>query len=348
MVTSVKPQFGSLAVHDVITVTTVLTADDIGKVIEVFSEANEITVTLPTASSASSGLGKIIFLRNTGKKSVHVLVLNTDHFDGGPLALAPGESVSLMVQAEKVWSVLIQGWDVPGAIKTYLDDKGIIHKSIESLVKAGITTALGNDGDIAKLIDRVVTASADRKLIAVKSGSSSTPVIEFVLPSGVGDYEIEFSHATTDHPEGLYFVMQIAKENNAYIGDSYALSQLEDRSNPHKESPTAVPDAELHSANAAALTLQGELSNLPRTSISGRIRLVNPGNPTGYHHFLMDTIGTLKTGEHIRTEGGGVYFGADGAYTKVRLFYCLAGVKNGPQGNVLSGTFRLYHLKNSV
>ncbi|EON11223.1 hypothetical protein, partial [Pandoraea sp. SD6-2] len=191
----------------------------------------------------------------------------------------------------------------------------------------------------------LVAATTGRKLLHAYDADAELGKqghVNFTLDGAYTDFEVEFSNVRTNQDNGVYFGLQVSRDNGKnWVTTGYALSQLEDRGMANGKA-----DTELHSLNASALTLQGELSAQASTSISGRIRLVQPHKNGVFHHFLMDSISTLKTGEHVRTEGGGVLIGSTDSYNAIQLFFYPAGGK--ATGNIEAGRFRLYGLTSSV
>lgn len=375
---SIKLQLDGEVVHTPVTADRILKSVDLQKVFTVHKDGGSVTITLDPVQEGDAG--KLVLLRNIGAGAVTVKSGNKATFAAGSLTLAKNESVLLMVDGVNKWSALLHtGAEaaIHAAIQAGVKNGGEIYKVIEArigdAVKSGglignaIATALSAQGDhttdgIAKKVmadpafrgkvDAALNASG-RKLIQVETVSTARGNVNFNLDDNYSDYEIEFSNVTTDNATSRYFVMQISKDKNPtrenqWKKGGYALSQLEDRSTIHKEGPLGGADAELHSHDAAALVFQGDLNKGGGASISGRIRLVAPHNNKLYHHFLMDTISSLSTGEHVRTEGGGVYFRDTEAYHAVRLFYCSAGAPNGPEGHIIGGEFRLYGVLSKV
>ncbi len=340
-----------------------LSESDLGKRINIKS-ANALRITLLNTDKAKKDA--VVLLRNAGTGVVTVAADAGDKLTPNPVMLTQNETV-LLGAGPKEWHVLLRGSDVNAAVASLstsvstalssaIGSVSSLSTAVESKI-AGLKTALASELD-SKVIEKVKTqltdagfsktltaASTGRKLLQVVDASIDPPSsVEFSLSSntnkGYADYEIEFSNACTDQAAGLFFGMQISTDGSAsWKQNGYALSQFQETA--HGET-----NAALHSDSASALTLQGNLSNQAKTSISGRIRLYAPKQTGLFHHFQMDTIATLKAGQHIRTEGGCVFFADVDSYDKVRLFYYPA---NGtPTGKITKGVFRLYGLTNSI
>jgi len=203
------------------------------------------------------------------------------------------------------------------------------------------TTAAGTSGQV------LTSAGSSAPTWASPAAGGSWIYLSTVSASGAATADVETTFNSTYDAYAIV-VTNMAPSNDTVtprmrlkIGGSYQSGSYE------YHVATTNPSASTYnsdiSTSAAQIVLGSNMSGVTQTgsTLSAVIYINNPASTTKYKNVYWNgsiVLGPSAASYHyLNTNGGGLYYGLD-ALTGVRFFYSA--------GNI-SGTFRLYGIKNS-
>jgi hypothetical protein len=170
-------------------------------------------------------------------------------------------------------------------------------------------------------------------LSSVTASSSTTVDVETGIGSTYAYYMITFTGITSS-------VDDVDLRAHLKIGAGYQTSQY---SSTTIYGTTESSTVNLDSASNSFNVVRSRVGNASGKSAQGFFMFGSPESTSLYKAatwnataFSPDFFGTTKTGSNF---GGGFYVGTTQALSGVRFFFSF--------GNIVSGTFRLYGIKNS-